>query len=315
MRILLITQRMSPVVVSLFQTHHQLVGIAQDGPKIPISLFQKVRLTVFSYFLKLKDKNFQTLPEFCKKNEISYFFIKDMRDPSFENWIRSRNPELIVVYLMGHLLKKTIFSIPKYGTINLHPSYLPLYRGPSPEFWMYYNMDLTGGVTVHYIDEGEDTGDIIFQEKTPIALGTPLLQLRIHLIDKIGTRLLLIAVDAIEKGSAPRFPQPKESPTPRARKLLKEEERTLIDWKSWDVKRVWHLVSGYSGVIDFIGYIDRPPLFYKPFVKKFIECPVQQEDCGKNNVNTDGSRYITCANGKIVYQFQFVFPLMEFKVN
>lgn len=308
MRILIITQGISPVVAPLFRSHHEIVGIAEDGPRVPSSPFKKDIGKLFSLFHKITDKNYQTLSYYCKLNGISYFFIKDMQDQSFENWVRSRKPDLIVVHSMSHLLKKTIFSIPLHGSINLHPSYLPLYRGPNPYIWMYSNLDLTGGVTVHYIDEGEDTGDIIVQEKNPIALGTPLRELRFHLIDEIGTRLLLTAVDAIEKGTAPRFPQSEKSPTARARNLLEGEEKTLIDWKTWDVKRVWHMVNGYSGIYDFIGYIDRPPLGFKPGIQKFIECPVQQENIGKIGVNTDGSRYVTCMNGKIVYRFQFYLP-------
>lgn len=308
MRILLITQGMSPVVVPLFQSHHKIVGIAEDGPRVPITSIQieikKMVLTAFN----LVNKNVQTLPHFCKKNNISFFFIKDIQDQSFENWILMQKPDLIVVYSMSHLLKKTIFSIPVYGAINLHPSYLPRYRGPNPYFWLYYTMDPTGGVTVHYIDEGEDTGDIIFQVQIPLPIGIPMLRLRSQLIDEIGTKILIDAINAIEKGIAPRVPQPKESPTMRARNLLKGEAKMLIDWKSWDIKRIWHLVSGYSGIYDFIGYVDRPYIGHKTIVKNFIECPVQKKNIGKIGINPDGSRYITCANGKIIYLFHFDLP-------
>lgn len=82
-----------------------------------------------------------------------------------ESWVKSLSPDLIVVYSMSQLLKENIYSIPRFGTINLHPSYLPEYRGPNPIFWMYYNMEKQGGVTVHYIDQGEDTGNIILQKR------------------------------------------------------------------------------------------------------------------------------------------------------
>jgi methionyl-tRNA formyltransferase len=299
---------MSPVVVPLFRSHHEIIGIAEDGPRKSPSPFQKAMGKALSFIHALVDNKYQTLPKFCKMKNISYFFIKDMRNQLFENWVLAQKPDLIVVCSMSHLLKRTIFSIPKHGTINLHPSYLPAYRGPNPYLWMYYNMDLTGGVTVHYINEGEDTGDIIFQEKIPVALGTSLHQLRIHLIDEIGTQLLLRAVDAIENGTAPRIPQSKKSPTLRARNLSNGEERTLVDWNLWEVKRVWNIVNGYFGIYDFIGYNDHPPRGYKPVVQKFIECTVQQKDIGKIGINTDGSKYITCINGKIVYRFQYDLP-------
>ena len=308
MRILLITQGLSPVVMPLFRSHHTMVGIAEDGPRIPVSPFRKAKGTLVSSIYNHVNKNYQNLSQFCTMNEIPYFFIRDMRDPSFETWVRRQKPDLIVVYTMSHLLKTTIFSIPEHGAINLHPSYLPSYRGPNPYLWMYYHRDLTGGATVHYIDEGEDTGDIIFQEKITLTPGLPLHQLRIRLIDEVGTRLLLVAADAIEQGIAPRFPQPEESPTERARYLRNGEERILIDWKSWDVKRAWHLVHGYSGIYDFIGYLDPPPFGYRPVVHNYRECPVDEENRGKIGIHPDGTRDITCANGKIVYRFQWDLP-------
>lgn len=308
MRILLITQGMSPIILPFFHSRHELVGIAEDGPRIPPSQIQRAIIKVFSSFYSVFYEKDQNLHQFCKKNELNYFYNENKKEQLFEEWVLASKPDLIVVYSMSHLLKETIFSIPPYGTINLHPSYLPKYRGPNPYIWMYYNMDLIAGVTVHYIDEGEDTGDIIFQEQIPVILGMPLKDLRYHIVDEAGVKLLLKAVNAIEKGIAPRDPQPLESPTPRARNLIQGEERNLIDWKSWDITRVWHMTKGYSGSLDFIGCIDRPRPFHSIIVEKYIECPVDPEDRGKIGINSDGSRYISCLNGKIIYRFHFYLP-------
>ncbi|MGI6455390.1 MAG: formyltransferase family protein [bacterium] len=80
-----------------------------------------------------------------------------------ERWVREKNPDFICVKSMSQLLKENIFSIPKYGTINLHPSILPNYRGPNPLFWTMFNQECESGMTVHYINKGEDTGDILRQ--------------------------------------------------------------------------------------------------------------------------------------------------------
>ena len=113
---------------------------------------------------------FDSLKSFAKKEKIPYYYMNKGSDKNLENWVKCINPDIIVVYSMSQLLKENIFSIPKYGTINLHAGLLPNYRGPFPYFWMYYNTDKKGGVTVHYIDEGEDTGDIIYQEVYDIPL-------------------------------------------------------------------------------------------------------------------------------------------------
>ncbi len=70
-------------------------------------------------------------------------------DKNLENWVKDKKPDVIVVYSMSQLLKEYIFSILKYGTIDLHPALLPSYRGPNPHFWMYHDGIKEGGVTVH----------------------------------------------------------------------------------------------------------------------------------------------------------------------
>ncbi|WP_281085258.1 formyltransferase family protein, partial [Methanosarcina acetivorans] len=77
------------------------------------------------------------------------------------NNIRNLEPDLIVVFSMSHLLKENVFNVPSYGTVNIHYSYLPEYGGPNPLFWQYYDYILDPGVTLHYVDKGEDTGNVI----------------------------------------------------------------------------------------------------------------------------------------------------------
>lgn len=75
--------------------------------------------------------------------------------------IQELAPDMIVVVAYGRILSKQIIDIPKYGCLNLHVSLLPKYRGAAPIQWSLINGDKQTGVTVMYIDEGLDTGDII----------------------------------------------------------------------------------------------------------------------------------------------------------
>ncbi len=77
--------------------------------------------------------------------------------------VRSINPVVIVSYNYRFILKENIFDQPPLGTINLHISYLPWNRGADPNFWSIFE-GTPKGVTIHYIDAGIDTGDIIGQE-------------------------------------------------------------------------------------------------------------------------------------------------------
>jgi methionyl-tRNA formyltransferase len=100
-------------------------------------------------------------------------------------------------------------------------------------------------VTLHYINKGEDTGDIISQERVLITDGEKLDEVTPKL-SIAGIKLLLKAMDCIEKGDVPIVKQPVTAPTVRARKIKPEEYNELIKWNEWDVERVFHFLSGTS---------------------------------------------------------------------
>lgn len=108
------------------------------------------------------------LYKFAKEHNIPYFYSLNNSSPDVANFLRSVDCELICVASMPGLLKENIIRIPTKGVINAHSAKLPNYRGPNPDFWIFYNGEEEGACTIHYIDIGEDTGDILSQECFPI---------------------------------------------------------------------------------------------------------------------------------------------------
>ncbi|MBE6084397.1 MAG: hypothetical protein E7203_02825 [Selenomonas ruminantium] len=123
------------------------------------------------------------------------------------------------------------------GTINIHSAKLPVYRGPNPKLWMYYDMELNPAVTVHYIDDGEDTGDIIEQELFPIPIGTTMAEYLSREYE-LALTLLNKAIERLRRGKVKGVKQPKESPTVRARNITAEEAGDFIPWDKWSVEHV-----------------------------------------------------------------------------
>ncbi len=82
--------------------------------------------------------------------------------------IRDINPDYIFSIYYRKILPKSLLSLAKFSCINIHPSLLPEYRGPVPTAWAIENGEKHFGVTIHLMDEGIDTGDILVQEKYPI---------------------------------------------------------------------------------------------------------------------------------------------------
>ena len=114
--------------------------------------------------LKIK---FSPVKKFAISNNIKYFQPKNLKDQSFIDKIKSINPDIIVVVAF-RMIPKSIWQIPKYGTINLHASLLPNYRGSAPINWAIINNEDFTGVTTFFIDDKIDTGDILLQEKIKV---------------------------------------------------------------------------------------------------------------------------------------------------
>lgn len=129
-----------------------------------------------------------------------------LRSPEELQLIRRFAPDLVVVAAFSRILKPELLRIPALGCINMHPSLLPKYRGPNPFYWALANGESETGVTVHYVDEGIDSGDIILQRSFRIERDDTEYSLR----DKsalIGARLLVEAVGLIRDGLASPQPQ------------------------------------------------------------------------------------------------------------
>ena len=99
--------------------------------------------------------------EFALENEISYIQPSSLKDESVYNKLKEIAPDLIVVVAYGKIIPKNIIDLPKLGIINVHSSILPKYRGASPIHSALINGDDKTGVSIMFINEGLDTGDVL----------------------------------------------------------------------------------------------------------------------------------------------------------
>lgn len=215
---------------------------APRGFKNEKSIFKKIKVLIKDFFSSYFSRA-TNLKSFCKNKNIPYKFFIDNEDESY-HWVKNKKPDLIVVFGMSRLLKKRFLSAPKHGAINLHPSLLPKYKGPNPDFWHYYFMEKTHGVTIHFLDESEDTGDIILQKRIDLEFGTKSPERLDFLITKLGVNALIDSIDQIAEGEVSKIEQPATDDDFRARNLTLSEHSTIINWEEWETKRIWHLLCG-----------------------------------------------------------------------
>ena len=232
--------------------HHAVAGIVESGPRAS----QQPKPFTLKFLLSSCKQRFAThdsLRSFAQEISAPYMYLYTKNRADLVGFLRKIKPELICVASLSQLLQREVLDIPKHGAINLHPSLLPKYRGPFPWFWQYYNYEKQWGVTVHAIDEGQDTGPIIKQEAFGMETGTGIDD-AIKIVSRIGARLMLEAVNEIEAGTAVRKPQPQHQ-YPKARVVLRDEK--LIEWDTWEIERVWHFLRGTYPWLDSVEYPKR----------------------------------------------------------
>lgn len=155
--------------------------------------------------------------------------------------LREYEADLFVVAAFGQILTKEILTMPRLGCVNIHASLLPKYRGASPIQWAILNGEEKTGITIMQMDEGIDTGDILFQKEIPIE-DTDTGESLFDKLTKLGADALLEALPGIADGSLTPVAQD-DSLATHVGKI--DKEMGLIDW-SMDAKVIERYVRGLN---------------------------------------------------------------------
>ena len=188
----------------------------------------------------IDDEWYSGVEEVAGKYNLSCYQTENINQKRFVNLFRKEDIDLIVSVNFNQILKKEIIEVPQRGCINVHASLLPKYRGRAPLNWAIINGEDKTGVTVHFIDEDIDTGDIILQRKIPINHDDYISDIMTQ-VKEIYPEIVLDAIDKIkndavvpESQKREGFYCPKRSP-----------EDGLIDW-SKDSADIYNLIRAVS---------------------------------------------------------------------
>lgn len=164
-----------------------------------------------------------------------------LKDPEFIEQLRSLNADLQVVVAF-RMLPEVVWTMPAKGTINLHASLLPQYRGAAPINHAIINGETESGATTFFLKHEIDTGDVIFSEKVAIADDDTAGDLHDHLM-LAGAGLLVKTVQAIADNNYTEQPQQFSTDLKHAPKIFKEFCK--IDWNQ-SVQTIYNLIRGLS---------------------------------------------------------------------
>jgi methionyl-tRNA formyltransferase len=233
---------------------------------------------------------FSPVKEFAVSLNIPVLQPTNLKSPDFHEELKSYQANLFVVVAF-RMLPEVVWSMPEYGTFNLHASLLPHYRGAAPINWAIINGETETGVTTFFIKHEIDTGNIIMQEQEPIHESDNAGALYKRLMVK-GARLVVKTVEAIRDNSYKLKVQKDSENIHHAPKLFKEN--CEIDW-SKSSRDIFNFVRGLA------PYPAAWTQFHEKIYKVYEVQVTEKQIPGKpgNIVSTNGDIYVKTGDGAV----------------
>ena len=220
-----------------------------------------------------------------------------IKTEEFHEQLRALEPDLMVVAAYGRILPGTLLHLPRLGTINVHGSLLPKYRGAAPIQWAIIRGESETGITIMQMDEGMDTGDILLQQAIPITeddtAGT-LFEKMAHL----GSESLLQALDRLRRGELQA--QPQDDALATEAPLLKKEMGHL-DWTQ-SAQSLHCLIRGLDPWPS--AYIFLAGKRYRIFSPQVVDLETGEEPGTLCRADKDGLLFATGKGSLLIREIQ-----------
>ena len=186
--------------------------------------------------------NSTTILQLASQQHIPVWEVSDLSHPEAVALFTSYRPDIICVACFSLRIPRAILTIPRFGCLNVHPSLLPANRGPEPLFWTFREGDQQTGVTIHMMDEGMDTGDVVAQETIEVPDGISYVELEARCA-ALGGRLLAGCAWDLYKGLAVPVKQDEKQssyhPFPSA-------DDFVVNVTEWDARHVYNFICGIA---------------------------------------------------------------------
>jgi len=196
-------------------------------------------------------------------NNIEVFQPDRVSDDENYEYLKSFEPDVIVVCAYGQIVKKNILNLAKFGAVNIHASILPHLRGAAPIHRAIMDGEKTTGVTIMQMDEGLDTGDMLLKGEIEITDDMNVGMLHDE-ISRLGSELLIKALDRIEKGEIEPEKQD-DSKSSYAKKITKED--CHIDFNN-NVKDIYNKIRGLNPFpLSYVNLDEKNIKIYESIIK------------------------------------------------
>lgn len=216
------------VLKELVETNHQVVGVI-TSPDKPSGRGQQISKS--------------SVKVYAEEQGLTILQPVKLKDEDFIQTLKSLNADLFIVVAF-RMLPEIVWSMPPLGTINLHASLLPQYRGAAPINWAIVNGEKTTGVTTFFIEKEIDTGMVLAKQEINIAENMTAGELHDELLE-IGKKLITKSVEMIETSNFTKIPQANlvEGELKNAPKIFKEDCK--INWNQ-PAGVIHNFIRGFS---------------------------------------------------------------------
>ncbi|MEM7335842.1 MAG: methionyl-tRNA formyltransferase, partial [Chloroflexota bacterium] len=161
-------------LLALLEAGCEVVGLVMSVERVPPYLVTNGRLPIqlinTSSSPNLLSQHVMTL-EIASQHQLPVYAVQSFKSPETHYILKALAPDIICVSCFSHRLPPQILQIPTAGCLNVHPSLLPQFRGAAPIFWAFRQGVQETGVSIHWMDEGFDTGDVVAQRPFRLSNG------------------------------------------------------------------------------------------------------------------------------------------------
>ena len=188
-----------------------------------------------------KKINSSAVKEYSVKNKLPLLQPENLKDSNFVSRLKNLQPEIQIVVAF-RMLPKVVWKVPSYGTINLHASLLPNYRGAAPINWVLINGEKKTGVSTFLINEQIDTGAVLLQKE--VSIGKEYNVGILHdILLKLGAPLIIKTIEGLVSRSLSAINQQISGQEKEAPKLT--TENTRLDW-TLQIEQIQNKINGLS---------------------------------------------------------------------
>lgn len=170
-----------------------------------LELFQS-RATALTFRLIGRQPKVNSLRTMRSLYNVPVIGSTNVNRPATRRQIATWQPDLIISIYLNQLIKRDLLNLANQGTLNIHPALLPRHRGLFPYFWVIANGETETGVTIHWVDESFDTGDILLQEKITVEPADTITTLS-YKSAALGADMLVKTVHLCAAGNPPHLSQ------------------------------------------------------------------------------------------------------------